>query len=688
MSRSNNDTISQNLFRIYHDVLEQSLSCWIAEETCPYTDKRSMRVTQGRSPRWMAEEQGTTWSNRIYSRVIRFDRYARSVGLIRLTARENQAATKSLHLAIMAFTSQWAQGSRREREQYAPASEGLNADDLVQEFDRNIQISLWEQAKEALKNTSGIECFRVACAELIFGLCQKPWDFEDIEPMDRFETRPRDVRGANNDTTSLAARLDAVIAKDGTPTHMENAARKAHAIKFRWDAQRRGLTTGGQVSEESRQTADSLSTDEQQHEKTVGLVYWLAVMFDTVSSSTHERPVVVADEDSQHCNASASTDTSTDNTSPRSSESGLSIRRWSTPLFIQDDPERPMYMPHWPCSYEAAAEAVTRSCSVKVLLHRHVSWLQNAIRRGDCPESIEGIIQGTVLLYRYWNTTYGPFFKDLVRDFPSVPPRIQSWSFCLSSHWHLAAFIFADLLDFVDKNQLGSTEASQTRIQISVAERIRKASANEISDLAKVSVPSEATDSTHCNTTTPQSQSQPQSMPPPDFHFAVNKCTILTEPWTMLIIRGFTKAGAIHIARAQDLWQARVTDPGYETHRLNSQALIFSGRTPIAVAPYDLLSATTMSTIGNEVVGAACEANLRALQQTFNATCRTGTPSTSNSVEFQSQFARFLKSFSIPRCPSPPTLTLATGVRSMGLIAALATRQVVILISPGLDTPP
>jgi hypothetical protein len=463
----------------------------------------------------------------------------------------------------MAFTSQWAQGSHRERERYGPASERFNADDLGQEFDRNIQISFWEQAQEALQKISGIECFRVTCAGLIFGLCQKPWDFEDIE---HFEIQPRDLRGALHDSsTPLAARLEAAIAKDGTPTHLESAIRKAHSLKFRWDAQQLGIISGGRGREMDRRTPEtSSSCDEvQQHEKTVGLVYWLAVMFDTVSSSMNERPVVVADEDSQHCNATASAETSTSDALSKPSQTGLSIRRWSTPLFIQDDPERPKHIPRWPCSYEAAAEAVTRAGPVKVLLFRHVSWLQNSLRRREHPGSVEDIIQSAMSLYRYWNTTYGAFFKDLVRDFPCVPPRIQSWFFCISAHWHLAALLFADLLDFVDRTQFGNTEAGRARIQNKVAERIRKASANEVSDLARVSVPPGVADSTYGDAT-PQSNSQSQSIPPPDFHFAVNKCTILTEPWTVLVIRAFTKAGALHIARAQDLWKTKVTDLGHE----------------------------------------------------------------------------------------------------------------------------
>ncbi|PKS05635.1 hypothetical protein jhhlp_008154 [Lomentospora prolificans] len=553
ISQANNGMISENLFRIYHDVLEHSLSCWLTEATCPYTNKRGMGGVPGQRG-WKAVEQGSTWSNRIYSRVVRLDRYARSTRLIRLSQSENQAAAKALHLAIMAFTSQWAQGSRREREQYMspPLSDGLlGADDLVQEFDRNIQISFWEQANRALQQTSGVECFRVACAELIFGLCQKPWDSDEIEPIDHLESRLRNVRGSTtNNTSLLMAKLEAAIAKDGTPIHMENAARKANVLKFRWDSRRLSLTGG--------QAGDLTSSDDvNEHGRTVGLVYWLAVMFDTVSSSMNERPVVVADEDSQHCDAS--TEEPSDDASPRpSSNNGQVVRRWSTPLFIQDDPNRPVHTPRWPCSYEAAAEAVTRSGPVKVLLYRHVLWLQNALRRRERPDCIEDIIQDTMSLYRYWNATYGAFFKELVRNFPKVPVRIQSWFFCISAHWHLAALMFANLVDFIDENQFGVAEISQTRLQNRVAERIKKASANEISDLANVSVPPDAVDPTYCDNSTFQSQ------PSPDFHFAVNKCTILTEPWTMLIIRAFTKAGAMHLSQAQDLWHASGTDLGHE----------------------------------------------------------------------------------------------------------------------------
>jgi hypothetical protein len=39
----------------------------------------------------------------------------------------------------------------------------------------------------------------------------------------------------------------------------------------------------------------------------------------------------------------------------------------------------------------------------------------------------------------------------------------------------------------------------------------------------------------------------------PDFHHAVNEGTLLTEPWTMIPIRAFTKAGLIFLDAAEEL---------------------------------------------------------------------------------------------------------------------------------------
>jgi hypothetical protein len=135
--------------------------------------------------------------------------------------------------------------------------------------------------------------------------------------------------------------------------------------------------------------------------------------------------------------------------------------------------------------------------------------------------------------------THGAFFKELLRDYESVPGRLQSWFVCISAHWNLGALMLADLIEYVDENEIGEANASHARLSSKMVTRIRESSAKELSDLAKVSTPNQ-------NLT---SLAAPQMS---HFHHAVNEATILTEPWTILLIRAFAKATMVFLQEAKD----------------------------------------------------------------------------------------------------------------------------------------
>ena len=529
ITTTNNHLTSANLLQIYHDVLEHNLSCWLAEMTCPYqpgSRKNSSHVV----PEW-----GSSWSNRIYQRTIKLDRVAQSCKLLQLTHSEDKAAAKALHLAVMAFATQWAQGSYRHREKYPTSGEDEIADGIADEFDRSLQHHFWDQAQRALQQVADLESYRVACAELIFGLTQKPWNPENQSPgHDKMEEAQGGRKFA---TDSVLSQVRDIIRKEGPPIYMERAARKMHALKYRCDALEKGL--GKQCGGSREKGAQGIAAMSSEDRATIGLLYWLAIMFDTISSSMNERPVVVLDEDCEH-EGQKGTQQQAANTMDKSKS--LARSRWDLDLFVQGSLEETTHQQtHWPCSYEAAAEDVIKSAPVKVLLFRHLSYLQNAVRKSAHEEQIEEIIRSTTSLYQYWNKTHGAFFGELVQNYSSVPQRIQGWFVCISAHWHLAALMLADLLEFVDENALGSMEdaACSHRITSQMARRIRKHSARELSDLARVATPP----TRDANLGAPQM---------PDFHHAVNEGTLLIEPWTMILIRAFTKACMIFLGEADE----------------------------------------------------------------------------------------------------------------------------------------
>ena len=529
INTSNYHLTSANLLQIYHDVLEHNLSCWLTEMTCPY--QPGSRHTTHVMPEW-----GSSWSNRIYQRTIKLDRVAQSCKLLQLTRPEDQAASKALHLAIMAFAAQWAQGSHRHREQYPTGTlhhgEGEIADGVSGEFDRILQHQFWDQAQHALQQVAALESYRVACAELIFGLTQRPWNPHNQSP----------AQGHQFTTDSVLSQVRDIMRREGPPIYMESAARKMHALKYRCDAFEKGL---GKQYGSRKKGAHGIVAMSSEDRGTIGLLYWLAIMFDTISSSMNERPVVVLDEDCEH-------ESQKENQQAASMDKSLARSRWDLDLFMKGSIEE-MHHTHWPCSHETAAEDVIKSAPVKVLLFRHLSYLQNAIRKSAHREQIEDIIRSTTSLYQYWSKTHGAFFGELVQNYSAVPQRIQGWFVCISAHWHLAALMLADLLEFVDENALGMEGAAYSRITSKMARTIRKHSARELSDLARVATPP----TRDANLRVPQM---------PDFHHAINEGTLLTEPWTMILIRAFTKACMVFLGEGDESLRYIGTTFGHNSH--------------------------------------------------------------------------------------------------------------------------
>ncbi|KAL7947089.1 hypothetical protein V8C42DRAFT_352477 [Trichoderma barbatum] len=490
----------------------------------------------------VVREWGSAWSNRIYSRAIHLDREGISANMIQLTRAEDAAATKALHLAIMAFATQWAQGSHRQREQYPTTFTPPNGElphnitnDFAEEFDRTLQHQIWAQAKRALQDVDELESYRVALAELIFGLTQKAWAHEN----DDTEAGTIRLNPSGSDLkTEVQLRLDDIISKEGPPIYMERAARKAQALQARYNAARRGLVTviGNRISPIGA-TANSQFFLGNESKETTGLLYWFAVMFDTVSSSMNERPVVVPDEDIPH--------RFDEDFYATASDEAPICERWDVEAFINDDVENPAYIPKWPCPYEDAAKAITKSAPVKVLLFRHLAYLQGIIQKDARGKRVEDIISSTISLYRYWNKTYGCFFRELMLDIYSVPERIKSWFFCISCHWNLAALMIADLIAFVDDNRLGIDTETRGRIKGKTSWRIRDTGVKELSELAGIAIP--------CNGLQDTS----------NFHHAVNKGTILTEPWTMILIRAFGMASAILLGEADEALRHGAAELGY-----------------------------------------------------------------------------------------------------------------------------
>ncbi|KAJ5265282.1 hypothetical protein N7524_006300 [Penicillium chrysogenum] len=511
-------TMSRNLVRIYHDSMENALSCWLTEHNCPYSDSISQVV-----PHRGMKEWGPSWSNRMCIRVCQLDRVSSSIRGRALSAAEDTKAARALHLAIMAFASQWTQ--------HAQKGAGASVPSVIDHDERSIREKVWNEARHALEHSSTVPSFRIAFANIIFSLTQSPLD------------------------KGQEASLGELLENDRAPIFLENANRQIFTFRHKFTRLQREAApkvrelgrgsvdpTTANILEmpqpsESPQLDPLLSSHE--HHTTLDLMFWLGVMFDTLSSAMYQRPLVVSDEDSQISSASASIvepgnhidldQIDFDNWNiPRSNTRGKQDV-WGD-LFLRSAIERQgssQVQPRWPCSYEEAASILSEATPVKVLLYRRVTQLQTLVYRGASPDQIENVIQKTLLVCQHWDSTYQSFMLDCVTNHELLPSRIQSWYVILDGHWHLAAMLLADVLESIDKCRLGSDAARDTRQATHLVATLRTNNALAVGGLARASI-----------------QGQDSFMNR-YFHDSLSEVAFLVEPWTAVLVHSFAKAGYI-----------------------------------------------------------------------------------------------------------------------------------------------
>lgn len=505
--------LSDGLMRIYHDSMENALSCWLTERTCPYRLPKLPRVIGGEEH--MVQEWGTNFSNRIFKRVLTLDSVSTPIRRRPLYGGEEQLASKALYLAIMAFATQWAQSSTRSNAAFpnnpedARSPTGLKAvpgdTPMLKEFDRTIQESFWHQARQALQDAADVQSFRVVFAYLIFSLTQKPLNAEEY-----LESIGASAFPERHGTFQV---LDEVITAEGSSTFLEQGLRHIHTMRAKLD--------------QLEKSHDRPLLDANDR-KTVDLLYWLGVMFDTLSAAMHQRPLVVSDEDSDNLSRTASSGSDDYEYSADPEALTKPSKIWDNHFFEQTQANQRLPL-RWPCPYEEAAALLCDAAPIKVLLYRKVTRIQTLISRNMYHESLETAIQDALRVYGHWNFLYGPFINDCIINHDSLPARIQSWYICLTGHWHLAALLLADVIEWIDSRQLGLESCRSARISSDFVQKLRQSNSRAISDLARCSSPKEEPNYSHAQ----------------EFHFAVNAGALLTEPWTAVLTRSFAKAGAL-----------------------------------------------------------------------------------------------------------------------------------------------
>ncbi|KAI4617579.1 uncharacterized protein J4E87_008215 [Alternaria ethzedia] len=551
LSSSNNAYLTESLLRIYHDSFENALACWVTERTCPYSAKSDNLLATNAKPDW----------NRIYHRVVRLDRLASAIRGRKLTQTEDRAASRALDLAVFSFASQWAQSSPRSRTKYpfhsTSTDGGSSVFDSIEDecapagvnFDRTLQISAWHEARNALQKAGEVESFRVVLAQIIFALTQRPVEAEGAQdeqnalsktellatdactevPMEQTPmlSTDQDV----DECADLMSKLDLAIESDGPPVHLESGLRLIHSLRSRMTMSREARYSNPGSGRSARQRRSPVVRLEDADRATVDLLFWVGVMFDTLSAAMHKRPLVVSDEDSdvvmsesmqiEHSAQQAATPSSTDD--------GL----WDDYLFSRQQ-QNPEHAPtRWPCSFDEAAAALCDAAPVKVLLFRRVCRIQTLLTRNARGAKVEEAVSAAMDVCNHWDALYAPFVRDCIQNHDRLPPRVQSWYVCVTGHWHLATLLLADLMEVVDESELGLEEATHQRNISAFIAKFRENQCRVLSDLASCACPREDA-----------------SFAQSEFHFAVNEGALLTEPWTVVLIRAFAKAGVLLL----ELW--------------------------------------------------------------------------------------------------------------------------------------
>lgn len=538
VSSANKAFLREGLLKIYHDSFENALSCWLTERTCPYSAKADISLANDGGPEW----------NRMYHRVFRLDRLASSIRGRQLTFSEDKAVGKALNSAIFSFATQWAQSSERSRSKYPFDHSGPRADSGVFtgqnidqtpsdiEFDRSLQINAWNEARVALHDAGEIESFRLVLAHIVFSLTQRP-SMSNIgghldtpadsdvleEPLSCVED------GGIVACEDLMSKLNLVIDTEDAPVHLEKGVRLIHSLRSRMTMCASTPPLKPRANRRGRQYRPSADCVDAADRATVDLLFWLGVMFDTLSSAMHRRPLVLSDEDS---NVYEDEPRSGPEQTPRNLGSLVAKSTegiWDYHLFANQRTRLQQQLVRWPCSFEEAAAVLCDAAPVKVLLFRKVTRIQTLLARNCRGEKVERSIKTALSVCDHWERLYAPFIRDCVQFHDTLPPRIQSWYICLTGHWHLATLLLADLIEIVDDCEFGADTQQQQRTSTDFVGHFRKGNCQALSDLARCACP-------HEDASFAQSR---------EFHFAVNQGALLTEPWTAVLIRAFAKAGVV-----------------------------------------------------------------------------------------------------------------------------------------------
>ena len=323
-----------------------------------------------------------------------------------------------------------------------------------------------------------------------------------------------------------------------------------------------GPTKPGHCRSRSRRPANNdIDTADR---ATVDLLFWLGVMFDTLSSAMHKRPLVLSDEDSNVYADETKTAADRLQRDVRSVVSSGAESVWDTHLSAHQRSRSQQNLVRWPCSFQDAATLLCDAAPIKILLFRKVTRIQTLISRGYLGEGVERSIKAALNVCEHWEKFYAPFIVDCIEHHDTLPSHVKSWYICLAGHWHLATLLLADIIEIVDDSNFGLETQQMLRASTDFVACFRKSNCRALSNLARCSSPKE--------------DGTPAQLR--GFHYAVKEGALLTEPWTAVLIRAFAKAAVVLLENEQTLSTNGCTQGEEAFRRADDcvQALWYLGR--------------------------------------------------------------------------------------------------------------
>ncbi|RVX71002.1 hypothetical protein B0A52_06160 [Exophiala mesophila] len=579
---TNKALITTSLKRIYSDTLENALLCWVTEQSCPYNNEGIF--TRQRQVH-LFPQSGQVSKTGMIRRIQRLDRPSCVLNERPLTTKERQLASHALHATIMAFASQWSQlsgagvpnlfgGDRegigqqhfQEFEKLINASLFDFAETKLASFDRSLQVTLWNEAYQALQKAIHIDSFQVTFAQVIFGFTQRPLSQEDFQRVknyghdtnDYFQTNTPETPGFNpgvmwsddegsepsvsarNETTTEFAETLELLDLDKDPLHLRDSLMRLSARRVKLSQSRARLDAASATSDSASPEVEEFLADRM----TFNQLFWLVMMCDTLSSAINNRLPIVSDEDSVILNENdkkavrkgtsgdlqtravhIARESSSVQDSAHDTESEMEANPWG--MYFLERNHEPITggFLQWPFSKTTASTLLSEAAPVKALLYRKVKQLQNAHFRRSSPAKLELLIVDALKVYEHWTRNFGNLVTTCIQHHDELHPQIQSWYSVLTSHWNLACYLLSDLIEELDRTGKTDKRHSAIRKSCGLLFHIRRQSAFEMGDLGRVGRVREDCSFSQMN----------------DFHPTVNDGALLTEPWTEIMIRSFAR---------------------------------------------------------------------------------------------------------------------------------------------------